>query len=94
MGGNEGADWWRVSLLKERVAQLVEHLTFNQEVMGSNPIALTNEINMLDEKHRTKHSAEINQGNTWGNATNRRAARTVAANWPRSHARELEAAGR
>ena len=26
----------------ERVAQLVEHLTFNQEVMGSNPIALTN----------------------------------------------------
>jgi hypothetical protein len=47
MGGNEGADWWRVSLLKERVAQLVEHLTFNQEVMGSNPIALTNKINKL-----------------------------------------------
>ena len=32
------------TLLKERVAQLVEHLTFNQEVMGSNPIALTNKI--------------------------------------------------
>ncbi len=32
---------------KERVAQLVEHLTFNQEVMGSNPIALTNETNEL-----------------------------------------------
>jgi hypothetical protein len=31
------------TLVKERVAQLVEHLTFNQEVMGSNPIALTNE---------------------------------------------------
>jgi hypothetical protein len=28
----------------ERVAQLVEHLTFNQEVMGSNPIALTNKL--------------------------------------------------
>src|SRR2546430_16523189 len=38
------------TLLEERVAQLVEHLTFNQEVMGSNPIALTNKainINML-----------------------------------------------
>jgi hypothetical protein len=31
----------------ERVAQLVEHLTFNQRVMGSNPIALTNKINYL-----------------------------------------------
>ena len=38
------------TLLKERVAQLVEHLTFNQEVMGSNPIALTNEIKDLDRK--------------------------------------------
>jgi hypothetical protein len=45
------------TLLKERVAQLVEHLTFNQEVMGSNPIALTNEINELAEKHQTKHPA-------------------------------------
>jgi hypothetical protein len=35
------------TLLKERVAQLVEHLTFNQEVMGSNPIALTIEISGL-----------------------------------------------
>ena len=26
---------------RERVAQLVEHLTFNQGVMGSSPIALT-----------------------------------------------------
>lgn len=26
---------------EERVAQPVEHLTFNQGVMGSNPIALT-----------------------------------------------------
>lgn len=37
------------TLLKERVAQLVEHLTFNQEVMGSNPIALTNKIKWLHE---------------------------------------------
>ena len=35
------------TLLEERVAQLVEHLTFNQEVMGSNPIALTIKINEL-----------------------------------------------
>jgi hypothetical protein len=62
------------TLLKERVAQLVEHLTFNQEVMGSNPIALTNETNMLEAQHQTKHPAEINQGNNWGNATNRPAA--------------------
>ena len=32
---------------RERVAQLVEHLTFNQRVMGSSPIALTNKINKL-----------------------------------------------
>ena len=31
----KGASWL------ERVAQSVEHLTFNQRVMGSNPIALT-----------------------------------------------------
>src|SRR4051794_1764087 len=29
----------------ERVAQPVEHLTFNQEVLGSSPSALTNEFN-------------------------------------------------
>jgi hypothetical protein len=34
-------------LLDERVAQLVEHLTFNQEVPGSSPGALTNKINDL-----------------------------------------------
>ena len=28
---------------QERVAQLVEHLTFNQVVLGSSPSALTNE---------------------------------------------------
>jgi hypothetical protein len=28
-------------LVSERVAQLVEHLTFNQEVAGSIPAALT-----------------------------------------------------
>ena len=32
---------------RERVAQLVEHLTFNQGVMGSSPIALTNPANVL-----------------------------------------------
>ena len=33
--------------LGERVAQPVEHLTFNQEVPGSIPGALTSEINYL-----------------------------------------------
>lgn len=28
--------------IKDLVAQLVEHLTFNQRVMGSNPIEITN----------------------------------------------------
>ena len=28
------------------VAQSVEHLTFNQRVMGSNPVGLTNERNL------------------------------------------------
>ncbi len=32
---------------RERVAQPVEHLTFNQEVPGSIPGALTNEIKLL-----------------------------------------------
>jgi hypothetical protein len=42
-------DAWRYVLL--------ETMTFNHEVMGSNPIALTNEINSLAEKHQTKHPA-------------------------------------
>jgi hypothetical protein len=36
-----------VTLFRERVAQPVEHLTFNQEVAGSIPAALTNKINEL-----------------------------------------------
>jgi hypothetical protein len=34
-------------LVSERVAQLVEHLTFNQEVAGSIPAALTSKIKCL-----------------------------------------------
>ena len=33
----------------ERVAQPVEHLTFNQEVLGSSPSALTNKFNALSD---------------------------------------------
>ena len=33
--------------LREPVAQPVEHLTFNQEVAGSNPAGLTNNFNHL-----------------------------------------------
>ena len=35
--------------MKECVAQLVEHLTFNQVAEGSNPSALTNEIKDLQK---------------------------------------------
>ena len=31
--------------MRERVAQPVEHLTFNQRVSGSNPDALTKDLN-------------------------------------------------
>ena len=54
------------ALLKERVAQLVEHLTFNQEVMGSNPIALTNEIKDLDERLNVKGEPETSSGQRSG----------------------------
>ena len=37
----------------ERVAQSVEHVTFNHGVVGSIPTALTNKINKLLEN--TKH---------------------------------------
>ena len=33
----------------ERVAQSVEHVTFNHGVVGSSPTALTNSINVLGE---------------------------------------------
>jgi hypothetical protein len=44
-------------LLVERVAQMVEHLTFNQEVPGSNPGALTsvtNDLNAISNGTHTK----------------------------------------
>jgi hypothetical protein len=53
--------------LGERVAQLVEHLTFNQEVMGSNPIALTNKINNLLRFPAIAIEPDFCWGNTWGN---------------------------
>lgn len=46
--------------LRERVAQLVEHLTFNQGVMGSNPIALTKGINELAAEICPKPASRIN----------------------------------
>jgi hypothetical protein len=49
----------------ERVAQLVEHLTFNQRVPGSNPGALTIEINMLARSLRGAASQKTRLGSTW-----------------------------
>lgn len=45
----------------ERVAQTVEHVTFNHGVLGSIPSALTNEINRLDRIWVTvrKHQSNI-----------------------------------
>jgi hypothetical protein len=54
---------------KERVAQLVEHLTFNQRVMGSNPIALTIKINRLHQFSHIIIEPYFCWGNTWGNKT-------------------------
>jgi hypothetical protein len=67
------------TLLKERVAQLVEHLTFNQEVMGSNPIALTIEINALRQESASQNDNVKYQGSHWGNEAPRRAALIPAA---------------
>jgi hypothetical protein len=52
---------------RERVAQSVEHLTFNQEVAGSIPAALTNEINWLGEEDKQRHSLKTIRGNSLGN---------------------------
>jgi hypothetical protein len=39
-----------LNFVRERVAQSVEHLTFNQRVVGSSPTALTNEDNDIADK--------------------------------------------
>jgi hypothetical protein len=44
-------------LRSERVAQAVEHVTFNHGVAGSSPAALTNKINALDEYPSNTFSA-------------------------------------
>jgi hypothetical protein len=49
----------------ERVAQLVEHLTFNQRVSGSNPDALTIKINRLSCSVRGAASQKTGLGSTW-----------------------------
>jgi hypothetical protein len=41
--------------------------TFNQEVMGSNPIALTNEIKYLDERLNIKRNRKPRQDNVQDN---------------------------
>src|SRR5215210_6455507 len=49
----------------ERVAQPVEHLTFNQEVLGSSPSALTNEFNDLCRFARSVASQQHGLGSIW-----------------------------
>lgn len=44
---SNGVDPRPIAALSERVAQSVEHLTFNQGVPGSSPGALTKEIKYL-----------------------------------------------
>jgi hypothetical protein len=48
---------------------LVEHLTFNQEVAGSIPAALTNKINLLSDISKPKNPAKFLWGNNQGNKT-------------------------
>jgi hypothetical protein len=51
----------------EPVAQMVEHLTFNQVVLGSSPSGLTNEINSLMHKSEHQPYALELTGNARGN---------------------------
>src|SRR6185436_18847457 len=49
----------------ERVAQPVEHLTFNQEVLGSSPSALTKEIRHLLRNPSACASQKSHLGSAW-----------------------------
>lgn len=50
----------------ERVAQPVEHVTFNHGVLGSSPSALTNEINGLWHVLALLMEGMNVQGHKWG----------------------------
>ena len=52
--------------LSERVAQMVEHVTFNHGVLGSSPSALTNKINPLGRVTRNRPISCV--GIVWANA--------------------------
>ena len=45
--------------LSERVAQMVEHVTFNHGVLGSIPSALTNKINYLHLNHKIRNKPRV-----------------------------------
>ena len=60
----------------ERVAQTVEHVTFNHGVVGSSPTALTKEIKHLDQLRRS--------------CQNHRVGTTLANRLPRDLARDPE----
>ena len=51
----------------ERVAQSVEHVTFNHGVVGSIPTALTNKINGLDDSFTAIIKPNCYPGNALGN---------------------------
>ena len=50
-----------------RIAQLVEQLTLNQRVLGSNPSASTININDLELTLAPPKQPKIGWGNKWGN---------------------------
>ena len=52
----------------EPVAQMVEHLTFNQVVDGSIPSGLTSKNNRLGGRRQIASEGGSRQGNQWGNA--------------------------
>jgi hypothetical protein len=49
----------------EPVAQMVEHLTFNQVVLGSSPSGLTNKIKALDQNQEWIASQKARLGSIW-----------------------------
>lgn len=47
-----------LTVTKDLVAQSVEHLTFNEGVMGSNPLGITNS-DMVKRLSRSSHKAQF-----------------------------------
>lgn len=57
---------------EQKKPEKTDHQTFNQEVMGSNPIALTNYFNELSKNFQIEPMGQIREGNPEGNTRARK----------------------